>query len=98
MKPLGGTVGSVWILKQAPLAARGKSRSGAKNGDCHQFDPRHGPRKKALSLKRIGWLYPIFRIDHSFLRPAGAGSCLAFPPGFRPNGSTLGYYPAPPWG
>ena len=22
--------------------------------------PRYGPRKKALSLKRIGWLYPIF--------------------------------------
>ncbi len=22
--------------------------------------PRHSPRKKVLSLKRIGWLYPIF--------------------------------------
>ena len=42
------------------LAARGKSRAGAKNGDCHQFAPRHDPRNKALSLKRIGWLYPIF--------------------------------------
>ena len=31
-----------------------------KNGDCHQFAPRHGPRKKVLSLKRIGWLYPFF--------------------------------------
>ena len=42
------------------LTARGKSRSGAKNGDCHQFAPRHGPRKRVRSLKRIGWLYPIF--------------------------------------
>ncbi len=33
----------------------------AKNGDCHQFAPRHGPRNKELRLKRIGWLYPIFR-------------------------------------
>ena len=41
---------------EAALAARGKSRSGAKNGDCHQFAPRHGLRKKALSLKRIGRL------------------------------------------
>ena len=23
--------------------------------------PCHGPRNKVLSLKRIGWLYPIFR-------------------------------------
>ena len=32
-----------------------------KIGDCHQFAPRHDPRNKALSLKRIGWLYPIFQ-------------------------------------
>ena len=32
-----------------------------KNGDCHQFATRHGPQKKAFSLKRIGWLYLIFR-------------------------------------
>ena len=31
-----------------------------KNGDCHQFASHHDPRNKALSLKRIGWLYPIF--------------------------------------
>ena len=43
------------------LAARGKSRAGAKNGDCHQFAPPLGPRSKALALKRIGWLYPLFR-------------------------------------
>ena len=48
------------------LAARGKSRAGAKNGDCHQFAPRHDPRNKALSLKRIGWLYPIFRDLHFY--------------------------------
>ena len=30
--------------------------------------PRHGPRKKALSLKRIGWLYPIFRDLHFYHR------------------------------
>ena len=48
------------------LAALGKSRSGAKNGDCHQFAPRYGPIKKALSLKRIGWLYPIFRDLHFY--------------------------------
>ncbi len=46
---------------QARPAARGKSRARAKNGDCHQFAPRHIPRNKVLSLKRIGWLYPIFR-------------------------------------
>ena len=50
----------------ARLAARGKSHRGAKNGGCHQFAPRHGPRKKALSLKRIGWLYPIFRDLHFY--------------------------------
>ena len=43
------------------LAARDKSGVGAENGDCHQFSIRHGPRKKALSLRRIGWLYPIFQ-------------------------------------
>ena len=48
------------------LAARGKSRARAKNGDCHQFAPRHGPRNKALTLKRIGWLYPIFRDLHFY--------------------------------
>ena len=32
-----------------------------KNGDCHQFAPHHSPRSKTLSLKRIGWLYSIFR-------------------------------------
>ena len=31
------------------LAARGKSRSGAKNGDCHQFAPRYSPIKKHLA-------------------------------------------------
>ena len=41
-------------------AACGKSRAGAKIGDCHPFAPRHGPRNKGFSLKRIGWLYPIF--------------------------------------
>ena len=46
------------------LAASGKSHAEAKNGDCHQFAPRHGPRNKALSLKRIGWPYPIFRDLH----------------------------------
>ena len=43
------------------LAARGKSHGGAKNGDCHQFAFYHDPRNTVLSLKRIGWLYPIFR-------------------------------------
>ena len=42
------------------LAARGKSRVGVRNGDCHQFASGHN-RNKALGLKRIGWLYPIFR-------------------------------------
>ena len=50
----------------AGLAARGKSRAGAKNGDCHQFAARHDPRNKALGLKRIGWLYPIFRDLHFY--------------------------------
>ena len=35
-------------------------KSERKIGDCHQFAPRHDPRNKALTLKRIGWLYPIF--------------------------------------
>ena len=43
------------------LAACGKRGAGTKNGDCHQFAPRHGLRDIGLSLKRIGWLYPIFR-------------------------------------
>ena len=46
------------------LAASGKSHAEEKNGGCHQFTPRHGPRNKALSLKRIDWLYPIFRDLH----------------------------------
>ena len=39
---------------------------GRKIGDCHQFAPLHDPRNKALSLKRIGWLYPIFHDLHSY--------------------------------
>ena len=57
------------------LTVRGKSRARAKNGDCHQFAPCHGPRNKSLSLKRIGWLYPIFRnlhFYHGLLREAKA--------------------------
>ena len=46
------------------LSASGKSHAEEKNGGCHQFAPRHGPRNKTLSLKRIGWLYPIFRDLH----------------------------------
>ena len=38
----------------------GSDSTTVKNGDCHQFASHHGPRKKAPSLKRIGWLYPIF--------------------------------------
>ena len=34
-----------------------------------KFAPRHDPRNKALSLKRIGWLYPIF-----FAAEAGVGT------------------------
>ncbi len=49
---------------RSSLAASGKSHAEAKNGDCHQFAPRHGPRNKALGLKGIGWLYPIFRDLH----------------------------------
>ena len=48
------------------LSARGKSRAGAKNGDCHQFAPPLGPRNQALGPKRIGWLYPIFRNIHFY--------------------------------
>ena len=48
------------------LVARGKTRAGGKNGDCHQFSPRHGSRNKALRLKRIGWLYPIFHDLHFY--------------------------------
>ena len=51
------------LVKSWPhaLAARGKSRGAAKNGDCHQFTPRHDLRNKALGLKRISWPCPIFR-------------------------------------
>ena len=47
-----------------PRLACSKSHAGAKNGDCHQFASRHDPKNKALSLKRIGRLYPIFRDLH----------------------------------
>ena len=43
-----------------------QERKRAKNGDCHQFASRHSPRRKALNLKRIGWLYPIFRNLHFY--------------------------------
>ncbi len=43
-----------------------ESCAGAKNGDCRQFAPHHRPRNKGLSLKRIGWLYPIFRDLHFY--------------------------------
>ena len=29
-------------------------------GTASQFASRHDPRNKALSRKRIGWLYPFF--------------------------------------
>ena len=51
------------------LAARGKSRAGAKKGDIWGLPPirpRHSPRNKPLNLKRIGWLYPIFRNLHFY--------------------------------
>ena len=73
------------------LAARGKSRAGAKNGDCHQFAPPLGPRDKALGLKRIGWLYPIFRNIHFYHGPlgglllAGAVMLSAGPPPTDPD-------------
>ena len=54
------------LSARGSLAARGESHAGAKNGDCHPFAPRHGARNKALSLKRIGWLYPIFRDLHFY--------------------------------
>ena len=53
------------------LAARGENRAGAKNGDCHQFALGHGPRKTAPGLKRIGWLYPIFRDVYIYHRLLG---------------------------
>ena len=34
--------------------------------------PRHGCRNKALNLKRIGWLYPIFRDVYFYHRAAKA--------------------------
>ncbi len=57
----------------------------AKNGDCHLFAPHQAPRSKPLSLKRIGWLYPIFRdacsyrrlLRHLLLVPAVAVLTLA---------------------
>ena len=55
-----------FVTLKDPPRARGESRAGAENGDCHQFASRHGPRNKALSLKRIGWLYPIFRDLHFY--------------------------------
>ena len=66
----------VGVLTFSRVAVRGKSRAEAKNGDCHQFAPRHGPRNKALSLKRIGWLYPIFRDLHFY---HGLGARLIAP-------------------
>ncbi len=60
---------------QTRPASRGKSRARAKNGDCqdcHQFAPRQIPRNKVLGLKRVGWLYPIFRglrFHHGLLGP-----------------------------
>ena len=41
-------------------------------GTATNSPPRHGPRKRVRSLKRIGWLYPIFRGLHFYrglLRP-----------------------------
>ncbi len=35
-------------------------------GTATHSPPGHGPRKKALSLKRIGWLYPIFGDLHFY--------------------------------
>ena len=64
----------------------------AKNGDCHLFAPHQGSRSKPLSLKRIGWLYPIFRdacfhrrlVRDLFLVPAVAfltlAGCAPVPP------------------
>ena len=59
------------------LAARGTTRAGAKNGDCHQFAPHQIPRNKALRLKRIGWLYPIFRDFHFYHRPLALGQLIS---------------------
>ena len=53
-----GTVSPLFSPGGEAKCVRGPS---VKNGDCHQFAPRHIPRNKVLSLKRIGWLYPIFR-------------------------------------
>ena len=64
------------VLTFPHVAVRGKSHAEAKNGDCHQFTPRHDPRNKALSLKRIGWLYPIFRDLHFY---HGLGARLVAP-------------------
>ena len=40
------------------LATRGRSHAGAKNGDCHQFAPHHGHRKKAF-LGTGTWSNPL---------------------------------------
>ncbi len=62
-----------FMVGHRTLAPGGKSSSGEKNADCLQFAPRHGPRNNRLSLKRPGWLYPIFREVYSYhgLLPAG---------------------------
>ena len=49
LRPLRENPYSVAFFPAKGLAARGKSRSGAKNGDCHQFAPRHDPRNKHLA-------------------------------------------------
>ena len=73
------------------LAARGKSHGGAKNGGCHQFASHHDPRNTLLSLKRIGWLYPIFsdlRFYHGPLAYVLAlVAVFATPPSLRPSES-----------
>ena len=56
------------------------SRTGEKNEDCHQSARRHGPRNKELHLKRIGWLYPIFRdvyLCHGLLGDGPPYGCTA---------------------
>ena len=35
-------------------------------GTATNSPPRHNQRNKALGLKRIGWLYPIFRDIHFY--------------------------------
>ncbi len=76
------------------LAAHGKSHGGAKNGDCHQFAFHHDPRNTVLSLKRIGWLYPIFRDLRFYHGPLAYALALvavfATPPSLRPSESDAG--------